>query len=120
MKGLCKVFLLMFMLMILAVPFASADEQNAIPVEKTVSPGTKVVKFEGVTYRIATRGNYYLTFERVDNEHHRVFILPAPGETAPYCAIYMQWEEFPPVSLGLEMDGATTYLLGVETGYAEK
>ncbi len=120
MKGTKIVLLFSIAVLIIAASSLSAQEL-AIPIDvKTVSPGCRIVKFDGITYRIMTKGNYYLTFSRVDNEYHRIMILPAEGETPPFCEIYMQWEFFPVVELDLGFGDTNTYLLGTETGYVEK
>ena len=120
MKGIKIVLLFLIAAPILAASSLSAQEL-ALPLDqKTVGPGCGIVKFDGVTYRIMTMGNYYLTFSRVDQEHHRVLILPAENETPPFCEIYLQWEFFPVVELDLEVGETNTYLLGTETGYVEK
>lgn len=120
MKGKKIVLLFSIAVLILAASSLSAQEL-AMPLDqKTVGPGCGSVTFDGITYRIMTKGNYYLTFSRVDNEHHRVMILPAEGETPPYREIYLQWEFFPIVELDLGFGETNTYLLGTETGYVEK
>ncbi len=120
MKGITIVFLFSVTLLILASSFVSAQEL-AIPIdEKTVSPGCRIVKFDSITYRIMTSGNYYMTFSRVDSKHHRVFVLPAENEIVPYCNITMQWGLFPPVELDPGFGGGNSFLLGTETGYVEK
>jgi len=120
MKGTKIVLLFSIAALILATSSLSAQDL-AMPLDqKIVGPGCGIVKFDGITYRIMTMGTYYLTFSRVDNEHHRVMILPAEGETPPFCEIYLQWDFFPIVELDLGFGDTNTYLLGTETGYVEK
>ncbi len=123
MKGIIRLFILASaVLMITGGPVSALDSlYNALDAEvKTLSPGWQIVEFENVDYRVYTGGSYTLKFARVDFEHHRVFIIPGEGEEAPYPAIYMQWSYFPPVRLDLGLGDTNTYLLGTETGYAEK
>lgn len=121
MRGSAKVFLLSVLMMLLASTMASAGDSLGLPVDvKTVGPGCTTIKFDGINYRIFTYGSYNISFERVDEAHHRIFILAGNGEPAPYCDLFVQWSFFPPVVLSIDMDGGSTYLLGTETGYAEK
>lgn len=123
MKGIFKVFILAAaVLMAAGGPVSALDSlNNALAVEeKTLSPGWQVVSFEGVDYRVYTPGTYTLVFSRVDEEHNRVFIIPGDSEPILCQSIYMQWGFFPPVRLDLGLGGGTSYLLGTETGYAEK
>ena len=122
MKGIAGVLFIAVSVLVLAtsaVPAESLSNQMDID-EKTISPGLQVVQFDGTTYKILTAGAFTLTFERVDNEHHRVFIIAGEGEVLPYSSILIQWDLFPPVCLELGLGGRSTYLLGTETGYAEK
>ena len=123
MKGIVKVFVLAAaVLLVTGGPVLAQDsiEKMLSVEEKTLSPGWQTVSFEGVNYRVYTSGTYKLYFSRVDEEHHRVFILPEDGEPVPCQSIYMQWGLFAPVRLDLGLGGGTSYLLGTETGYAEK
>lgn len=120
MKGTKIVLLFSIAVLILAASSLSAQDL-AMPLDqKIVGPGCGIVKFDGITYRIMTMGTYYLTFSRVDIDHHRVLILPAENQTPPFCEIYLQWEFFPIVELDLGFGDTNTYLLGTETGYVEK
>jgi hypothetical protein len=105
---------------ILAATHASAEDPLGIPVSEESSPGVTWVKFDGVTYRISTLGRFRLIFERIDREHHRVWIIPGYGEVMPYDPITLQWKRFPPVTLELLGGEQNSWMLGVETGYAEK
>ena len=123
MKGIAGVIFIVVSVLVLAASSVSAalSLENQMDVdEKIISPGYQVVQFDGMVYRIYTAGCFTLTFDRVDDEHHRVFIIAAEGEVLPYSSIYMQWGLFPPVCLELGLGGGSTYLLGTETGYAEK
>lgn len=120
MRGI-KIFLLTAAVVsILAATTASAEDPLGLPVGKETRPGVTCVKFDGVTYRINTLGHFYLFFERIDQEHHRLTVIPALGEPTPYDPISLQWDLFPPVVIELLMGDDNTWMLGVETGYAEK
>ena len=123
MKGIIRLFILAAaVLMITGGPVSALDSlENALNVEeKSLSPGWHIVEFENIDYRVYTGGAFTLNFSRVDREHHRVFIVPGEGEVVPYSSIYIQWSYFPPVRLDLGLGDENTYLLGTETGYAEK
>jgi len=120
MRGIRIVLLIAAVVSVLAATHASAEDPLGIPVSKDTRPGVTVVKFDGVTYRINTLGHFYLFFQKIDQEHHRVFIIPALGEPMPYDPLLFQWDDFPPVILELLEGDGNTWLLGVETGYAEK
>ncbi|MBN2070708.1 MAG: hypothetical protein JW814_04555 [Candidatus Krumholzibacteriota bacterium] len=119
MRMMTKVFLLAVSVLVLASVPVRADGALGIAVDKTVSSDVRVLVFEGTTYKIFTISNYLITFERVDNTHHRIYIDPI-DETLPCYDIYIQWGFFLPVRLDIGSGGTNSYLLGTETGYAEK
>ena len=123
MKGIAGVFFIAVSVLVLAAPSASVASslENQIDVgEKAISPGFQIVQFDGIVYRILTTGSFTFRFDRVDDEHHRVFIIPGGEEILPVCSVYIQWDYFSPVCLEFGPGGGDTYLLGTETGYAEK
>ena len=123
MKGIAGVLFIAVSVLVLSASAASAassiENQMDVPV-KTADSGFQIVQFDGINYRIFTSGTIAVTFERVDSEHHRIFIIAGEGEVLPYSSVYIQWELFPPVCLEIGLGGGGTYLLGTETGYAEK
>jgi hypothetical protein len=92
-----------------------------IPLDENTKAGVgyTFVYFNGIVYNIITDGNYYLEFEEYDNEWVRLYIIPTE-EKPQYSPVYVQWGIFDPVVLELDSDVGETYLLGSETGYAEK
>ena len=121
MRGSSKILMALVAVMILAAPLARAGDDLGLPTDKT-SKGTtyQLVRFDGVIYRITTEVACNLYFERVDDELHRLSIKPVAEELTPVCLVVIQWGMFPAVTLGLEGGGTNSWLLGTETGYAEK
>ena len=115
-----KILLALVAFMILAAPFAHAGDDLGLPTEKTSVRTYKLVRFEGVVYRIYTPVECILYFEKVDDTHHRLTIFPKEIGVTPFCEVAVQWGSFPPVSLGLTSGGTNDWILGTETGYAEK
>lgn len=120
MRGMRIALLTVAVVSILAAARASAEDPLALPVYKETRSGATYVKFDGVTYKVVTAGHYSLFFEAVDRDHHRFTAIPALGEPVPYDPITLQWSEFPPVTLELLSGGDNSWMIGVETGYAEK
>ena len=120
MRGSRAVLAAVAVAMILAASPAWTQDELQISVDKSVSSGASVIKFEGVTYWIYTQGDFYVSFTRIDNNHHRIYVAAKPGLPTPYYPISVQWGIFSPVSLELESGGEDSWLLGLETGYAEK
>jgi len=120
MRGIKIILLTVAVASILAATHASAEDPLGIPVSKETRPGVTVVKFDEVTYRINTLGHFYLFFQKVDQEHHRLIIIPSLLEPTPYDPVLLQWDNFPPVILEVLGGDNNSWLLGVETGYAEK
>lgn len=119
MRGRTAVLLSVAAMMFLAPAVSPAQDELALSVDKTLGPGVSKVVFEGVLYRIYTVGDYDLIFQVVDRSHHRVDVIPS-SPLQPACDVVIQWSEFEPVTLQLESGGTNSWLLGVETGYAEK
>jgi len=123
MRGSSKIVMALVAVMILAAPFAHAEDELCLPTDKTAGTTYRVVSFDGVVYRIVSDIPCELVFLRVDSEHHSLTIKPFidKGTTVmPFCDVSVQWGAFPPLSLGLEMGGTNSWVLGTETGYAEK
>ena len=120
MRMLTKVFLLAVALMLFSSAQMTADGLKGIPVDKIVSRvDASLVAFEGTVYKIYNADGFYIFFEKVDDSHNRVHIIPV-DRVRPFVDVCIQWEPFDPVCLGIDPDGGNDYLLGTETGYAEK
>jgi hypothetical protein len=97
-----------------------AEEQYGIPLNKSISPGRTAVKYEETIFQFNTQGNFQATFQRLDDQHVRVFVKPVEEENQPYSDIVLQWGSFPPVILSVGSPGGEGFTLNTETGYAEK
>jgi hypothetical protein len=119
MRGSIKILLALIAVVMLAAPFARAGDLG-LPTDKTASSSFRLVYFEGVTYRIVTEIPCEVHFSKVDENHHRLVVLPLTDGVTPFCDVMVQWGNFPYLTLGLFSGGANTWILGTETGYAEK
>lgn len=115
-----KILMAFVAVMILAAPFAHAEDYLGVPTDKTPGATYKLVRFDGVVYRVTTDVACELFFYKVDDWHHGLSIKPVEEGPLPFCMVVVQWGLFPPVTLGLGMGGTNDWILGTETGYAEK
>lgn len=115
-----KILLALVAFTLLAAPLARAGDELGLPTDKTSGTTYKLVRFDGVVYRVYTEVSCEFYFQKLDNEHHLLTIKPAPNEPIPVCDVVIQWGLFPPVTLGLDIGGGNNWILGTETGYAEK
>ena len=122
MRGSSKILMAVVAAVILAAPFAQAEEGLGLPTDKTTGTTYKLVMFDDVVYRILTEIPCELFFTRIDSEHHLLTVRPVADKVTvtPFCEVSVQWGPFPAVILGLEMGGTNSWILGTETGYAEK
>jgi hypothetical protein len=120
MRGSSKILMALVAMMILAAPFARAEDSLALPTDKTSGTTYKLVRFDGVVYRIFTEVSCELSFQKVDNEHHLFSAKPVADTVTPFCQVSIQWDAFPALTLDLIMGGTNSWILGTETGYAEK
>jgi hypothetical protein len=120
MRGSSKILMALVAMMILAAPFARAQDDLALPTDKTSGTTYKLVRFDGVVYRIFAEVPCELYFQKVDSCHHRFYAKPVADTVTPFCEVSVQWGSFPTVSLFLETGGTNSWILGTETGYAEK
>jgi hypothetical protein len=120
MRGSSKILIALVAAMILAAPFAQARNDLGIPTDKTPGTTLQVVRFDRVLYKIAAEVPVDLYFTKIDNEHHLLYIKTVPDGVTPYCEVVIQWGGFAPVTLGIEIGGINSWILGTETGYAEK
>ena len=120
MRVLTKVLLLTVALVVLSSVQMDADSLRGIPIDKITSRTVaSIVSFEGTVYKIYNGEGFYIYFEKVDDTHNRVHIT-AVERVRPFTDVCIQWETFDPVCLDIDPDGNNDYLLGTETGYAEK
>jgi len=115
-----KILMALVVVMILAAPFASVADELGLPTDKTSGATYDLVRFDGVVYRISTDVECELFFYRIDAEHHLLSIKPVEEGPLPFCMVVVQWGMFPPVALGLGTGDSNDWILGTETGYAEK
>ncbi len=121
MKKLMKIFLAAVLISSLSTPaFTFQFDQKGIVKETKTSGGTSFVHFNGITYVICTEGEYQLTFSEYDTERVRLDIMPCYMAQDQYDPLSVQWSSFEPVLIELDSEDGETYLLGTETGYAEK
>jgi len=115
-----KILLALVALTLLAAPLARAEDELGLPTDKTSGTTYKLVRFDGVVYRVYTEVSCELYFQKLDSEHHLLTIKPVSSEPIPFCEVVIQWGLFPAVTLGLDAGGNNDWILGTETGYAEK
>ena len=120
MRGSSKILMALIAFVILAAPIAQAGNDLGLPTDKTSGANYQLVRFDGVIYKIFTEVPCDLYFQVVDDEHHRLTITPKVSGPVPFCEAVVQWGMFPPISLELVIGGTNSWLLGTETGYAEK
>lgn len=119
MRMLTKVVLLAFAMLVFSSVQMTADSLRGIPVDKIVRAEASLVAFEGTVYKIYNGEGYYIFFEKVDDAHNRIHVIP-PERVRSFLDVCVQWESFPPVCLDIDSGEDNSYLLGTETGYAEK
>ena len=120
MRGSSKILIALVAVMILAAPFAQAKNDLGIPTDKTSAITFQVVRFDRVLYKITAEVPVELFFWKIDDEHHLLYVKTIPDGVTPYCEVVIQWGPFDPVTLGIEAGGVNSWILGTETGYAEK
>ena len=121
MRGSGKILMAALALVLVTTPLALAKgEPRSMPTDKTTGTVYTLIRFDGVIYRVVSEIPCDITFERIDEEHHRVFVATIPDGVISYCEVEIQWGDFPPVVLDIVLGGNNSWLLGIETGYAEK
>lgn len=120
MKGRWKIVSIAVLVLILSTAYLSAQIQNALPTDKKISDGRTYIFFDGIIYRIISQIPVEVRLSEVDESHHKI-VFSWDQSAGPICNdVYVQWEDFPPVYLGIGTSCGDTYILGTETGYAEK
>jgi hypothetical protein len=102
-----------------AMPVWSQDEY-AKPINKSIGPGRTQIRFDDIVFNFTTQGTFSVRFESVGATRVKVTLKPIKPELAPYPMVYVQWETFNPVGLGVTGPDGNGYILDTETGYAEK
>ncbi|MFO7916116.1 MAG: hypothetical protein R6U43_10585 [Candidatus Krumholzibacteriales bacterium] len=120
MEKCSRVIIAVVLLLSLAASMVQSEGEYAMAKPVKVSSGCKIVTFEGITYSIYSQGTYSLFFSEYDPQKVQLDIIPAYEEYSEYPPVYVQWSTFSTVELGVSSDDGETYLLGTETGYAEK
>ncbi|MDZ7860671.1 MAG: hypothetical protein U5O15_08435 [Candidatus Krumholzibacteriota bacterium] len=115
-----KVFFAVVLLFLLASSLVYAGDEMGIPVDVKTGGGYSFVYLNETLFSIYSSGEYYISFEEYDSEWVLVDIVPYGEKPDEYSPVYIQWDAFDPVVITLDSDEGETYLLGSETGYAEK
>jgi hypothetical protein len=106
-------------MLILGTSTASAFEIEREPVGKIINPGIVFVEFDNIHYRLFTPVAIRMTLEKVDSANHKIVIYPLEmGYESG--SVWLQWELFSPAELEIDSGGNNRWLIGTETGYAEK
>ena len=120
MKNCIRVIFAVVLLLSLAASMVQSEREYAMAKPVKVSNNARVVNFDGITYYIYSQGDYTIYFSDYDTQKVRLDIYPAFVDYSEYPPVYVQWSTFTTVELGVDNDEGETYLLGTETGYAEK
>jgi hypothetical protein len=123
MRGSSKILMAFVAMMILAAPLSRADDHLGLllPSDGIFKSGSvRLVRFDGVDYRIKAQVPCELYFEKADDHLHILNIKPEEEELTAFCIVTVQWGIFAPVTLQIEGGGTNSWLINTETGYAEK
>jgi len=111
---------LVSLLSLTSASFAQDQFQNALPLEQVIKPGHSTVTYNGITYHFVSKESFEVRFEKVDDTHVRIYVKPLDVGVQMFCTVSVQWSSFPPITLEIDPNGGNSFLLGTETGYAEK
>jgi hypothetical protein len=120
MKGSRAIFALAAILLVLCASTLQAQDQYAMPINKTISPGHITVKFDKYVYTILSDTYLDVKFAKLDPVRVKLDVKQL-SQVKPFESISVQWGAFPPQELNLT--GGTngdSFILNTETGYAEK
>ena len=120
MKNCSRVIFAVVLLLSLATSMVQSEGEYAIAKPVKVYSGCRIITFDGITYSIYSQGDYSLFFSEYDSQNVKLDIIPAYVQYSEYPPIYVQWSVFSTVALGVGSSEGETYILGTETGYAEK
>ncbi len=121
MKGMARVLPLVIAILLLSAALVPAEEdENMIPVDKTVRPGYTYIEFAGIIYRVYTPVKCRFIFSKIDDRYHALAIRPVKPGPVPYIEVTIQWNAFPTIPLGIDSAEGNDYELDTESGYAEK
>ncbi|OQX83619.1 MAG: hypothetical protein B6D63_05950 [Candidatus Latescibacteria bacterium 4484_7] len=119
MKGSKWILILMAFIIVLPL-FASAQDEYALPLEKNINPGHSSIKYQSIIYNFYAVEGWHVRFETIDSKHVRLVLKPLGVNVQPYEQVSVQWNSFPGVLLQVSTSGENSFILGTETGYAEK
>ena len=120
MKNCLRVVFAVVLLLSLANSMVRSEGEYGMTKPVKVSRNYQIVQFEGITYSVYTQGNYELIFSSYNAEKVKLNVLPCYIQYMEYPPVYMQWGYFSIVELIIGGDEGDSFLLGTETGYAEK
>jgi hypothetical protein len=120
MKKCSRILFAVVLLLSLAASMVQSGGEYAMAKPVKLAGGYRVISFEGISYAVYSQGDYTLYFSEYDSEKVRLDIVPAFVDNSEYPPVYVQWATFSAVELGIGSDDGETYLLGTETGDAEK
>jgi len=109
--------------LVLCLSFSAVAQDQyeyALPLEKTIGPGSPDVEYDGIIYHFNPAEEFYVRFEKIDGGHVRLYVKPQKISVQIYCELSVQWGPFQPVTLQVNSSDGSYCILGTETGYAEK
>lgn len=119
MRGSRAIIALAALVLVLGATALWSQEQCSMPFDRSINGGRSTVKYDNHIYVFVSETAHSVRFEKIDQRRVLLTIKPAT-RLIPREAISVQWDNFPALTLSLDLSGGETFILHTETGYAEK
>lgn len=119
MRGSRAILALAALVLVLGATALWSQETCSMPFDRSISAGRSTVKYDNHVYVFISETAHSVRFEKIDERRVLLTIKPAT-RLIPREAVSLQCDNFPALTLYLDMSGGGTFILHTETGYAEK
>ena len=119
MRGSRAILALAALVLVLGATALWSQESYSIPLDRSINTGRSTVKYDNHIYVFVSENAHSVRFEKIDEKRVLLTIKPAT-RLIPREAVSLQCDNFPALTLSLDLSGGGTFIFNSETGYAEK
>jgi hypothetical protein len=119
MRGSRAILALAALVLVLGATALWSQDLYSLPFDRSINAGRSTIKYDNHSYVFVFETAHSVRFEKIDQRRVLLTIKPAT-RLIPREMVSVQWDNFPAITLTLDLSGGDSFILHTETGYAEK